>query len=72
MRLQSLLIFFDMKYDRIDPAKVQALNDEIASLKAAAASTETKLKEAESSAEAQAARVCGYKCVFYTSSNKYF
>ena len=48
-----------MKYDRIDPAKVQALNDEIASLKAEAASGEAKHKEAESSAEAQAARVCG-------------
>lgn len=48
-----------MKYDRIDPAKVQALNDEITSLKAEAASAEAKQKEAESSAEAQAARVCG-------------
>ena len=48
-----------MKYDRIDPAKVQALNDEIASLKAEAASAEAKQKEAESSAEAQATRVCG-------------
>ena len=61
-----------MKYDRIDPAKVQALNDEIASLKAEAASAEAKQKEAESSAVAQAARVCGYISVFYTSSNRYF
>ena len=49
-----------MKYDRIDPAKVQALNDEIASLKEEAASAEAKQKEAETSAEAQATRVCGY------------
>jgi hypothetical protein len=48
-----------MKYDRIDPAKVQALNDEITSLKEGATSAEAKQKEAESSAEAQAARVCG-------------
>ena len=59
MKLYGLLIFFKMKYDRIDPAKVQALNDEITSLKAEAASAEAKQKEAESSAEAQASRVCG-------------
>lgn len=47
-----------MKYERIDPAEVQALNDEIARLKAEAASAEAKQKEAESAAEAQAARVC--------------
>ena len=55
-----------MKYDRIDPATVQALNDEIARLKTEAASVEEKQKEAESSAEAQASRVCEYLCVCST------
>ena len=47
-----------MKYERIDPAEMQALNDEIAHLKAEAASAEIKRQEAESAAEAQATRVC--------------
>ena len=56
-----------MKYDRIDPATVQALNEEIARLKTEAASAEAKQKEAESSAEAQATRVCGYLSVLHQS-----
>jgi hypothetical protein len=51
-----------MKYDRIDPAKVQALNDEITRLKTEAESAEAKQKEAESSAEALSTRVCGSLC----------
>jgi len=56
----NLLIFFidNSKYDRIDPAEVQALNDEISRLKAEMASVESKQTEAESAAATQAARVC--------------
>jgi nucleoprotein TPR len=63
--LESADILQLTKYERIDPAEVQALNDEIARLKAEAASAEAKKKEAESDAESQAARACVHICVLY-------
>lgn len=58
-----------MKYDRIDPAEVQALNDEIARLKVESASAQVKQKEAESTTESTAERVCVLISPCYTSSN---
>lgn len=49
--------FFLKKYDRIDPAEVQSLRDEIAKLKEEATAAQEKISEKEAVAEASAKRV---------------
>lgn len=48
------------QYDRVDPAEIQGLRDEITQLKQEAASAQEKLTEKEGVAETSTQRVCSF------------